>query len=64
VPPGDAPALAEALVNALSLGASAREALARRARAHVERNFSLEHMTRATLDVYLSVLEGRSPTLP
>jgi glycosyltransferase involved in cell wall biosynthesis len=64
VPSGDAPSLAEALGNALNLGASAREALARRARAHVMRNFSLEQMTRATLNVYLSVLEGRSPNLP
>jgi glycosyltransferase involved in cell wall biosynthesis len=64
VPPGDAQALAEALGHALNLGASAREALARRARAHVLRNFSLEQMTRATLSVYLSVLEGRSPNLP
>jgi glycosyltransferase involved in cell wall biosynthesis len=64
VPPGDAQALADALGHALSLGASAREALARRARAHVVRNFSLEHMTRATLNVYLNVLQGRSPNLP
>jgi glycosyltransferase involved in cell wall biosynthesis len=64
VPPGDARALAEALAHALSLGASAREALARRARAHVERHFSLEQMTRATLGVYLSALEGRPPSLP
>ncbi|HLW93698.1 MAG TPA: glycosyltransferase family 4 protein [Roseiarcus sp.] len=64
VPSGDPEALAEAVGHALSLGASAREALARRARAHVVSRFSLEQMTRATLDVYLSVLEGRSPSLP
>jgi glycosyltransferase involved in cell wall biosynthesis len=64
VPPGDASALAGALAHALSLGASAREALARRGRAHVERHFSLEQMTRATLAVYLNALEGRSPSLP
>jgi glycosyltransferase involved in cell wall biosynthesis len=63
VPPGDPQALAEAVGHALGLGASARGALARRARAHIERNFSLEHMTRATLEVYLSVLEGRPPSL-
>ena len=45
-------ALAEAVAGALSLGASAREALSRRARAHVERHFSLERMVAATLDVY------------
>jgi glycosyltransferase involved in cell wall biosynthesis len=64
VPAGDSQALADALGQALSLGASARETLARRARAHVLRNFSLESMTRATLNVYLNVLEGRSPNLP
>jgi glycosyltransferase involved in cell wall biosynthesis len=63
-PAGDSDALADALAHALSLGATAREALARRARAHVERRFSLEQMTRATLDVYLSALEARSPSLP
>ncbi len=56
VPPGDAEALADALKAALTLGASAREAIARRARAHVERNFSLEQMTRQTLDAYLALL--------
>jgi glycosyltransferase involved in cell wall biosynthesis len=64
VPAGDAESFANSIGAALGLGASAREAMARRARAHVERNFSLEQMTRATLDVYLSVLEGRSPSLP
>jgi glycosyltransferase involved in cell wall biosynthesis len=55
-PAGDAPALAQALRTALDLGASARDALARRARAHVENLFSLEQMTRETLDVYLAAL--------
>jgi glycosyltransferase involved in cell wall biosynthesis len=58
VPAGDAAALAEALRVALTLGASARDAIARRARAHVERRFSLEQMTRQTLEAYLSVLPG------
>jgi glycosyltransferase involved in cell wall biosynthesis len=56
VPPGDAAALADALESALSLGATACEALAQRARAHVERHFSLEKMTGDTLAVYLSAL--------
>jgi glycosyltransferase involved in cell wall biosynthesis len=56
VPAGDADALAEALQAALNLGASARAALARRARDHVERNFSLEQMTRETLAVYGALL--------
>ncbi len=56
VPPGDAAALADALESALSLGATAREALAQRARAHVERHFSLEKMTGDTLAAYLAAL--------
>jgi glycosyltransferase involved in cell wall biosynthesis len=55
--PGDAPALADALQAALSLGATARETLAQRARAHVERHFSLETMTADTLAVYHAALE-------
>ncbi len=58
VPPGDAGALAEALSTALTMGASAREAMATRARLHVERHFSLERMVEDTLDVYISLLEG------
>jgi glycosyltransferase involved in cell wall biosynthesis len=56
VPAGDAAALAEAVGTALSLGASARETLAARARAHVERHFSLERMVSDTLDVYINLL--------
>jgi glycosyltransferase involved in cell wall biosynthesis len=59
VPAGDAAALADAIGAALSLGASAREALATRARTHVERHFSLERMTVDTLDVYATLLEDR-----
>lgn len=53
---GDAEALAEALQAALALGASAREAMARRARMHVEGQFSLERMTRETLEAYVGLL--------
>jgi len=56
VPPGDPDALAQALLNALNLGATAREAVARRARAHVERHFSMTQMTEQTLAAYLSLL--------
>ena len=56
VPPGDAAALAEAVKEALSLGASARDALARRAQAHVEANFSLDRMIESTLSVYADLL--------
>ncbi|WP_342163443.1 glycosyltransferase family 4 protein [Methylobacterium sp. SD21] len=59
VPAGDSAALAAALTEALSLGASARDALARRCRAHVEANFSLERMVGDTLAVYADLL-GRS----
>jgi len=58
VPVDDAPALAEAVVEALRLGASARDALALRARAHVEAHFSLAAMCRATLDLYADLIEG------
>ncbi|MEE7442084.1 hypothetical protein MOR12E_25455 [Methylobacterium oryzae] len=59
VPPGDPAALAAALTEALSLGASARDALGRRSRAHVEAHFSLERMVGDTLAVYAELL-GRS----
>ncbi len=57
VPAGDADALAEAVGAALALGASARIALGTRARAHVERHFSLERMVSNTLNVYSALLE-------
>ena len=56
VPPDDAAALAAGLREALDLRPSAREALARRARIHVERHFSLEAMVAETLDVYCALL--------
>ena len=56
VPPGDASALADALESALMLGATARDAIALRARAHVEANFSLEQMTEKTLAIYRAAL--------
>ncbi len=56
VPPGDAAALAASLAEALALRPSARDALARRARQHVERHFSLETMVAETLDVYCALL--------
>lgn len=59
VPPGDAPALAEALLEALTLGASARDAMTRRGRAHVEAHFSLDGMVGATLGIYGELLARR-----
>ena len=56
VPPDDAAVLAATLMEALALGASARDALSQRARAHVERHFSLEQMCTHTLDAYAAVL--------
>ncbi|AMJ59024.1 glycosyltransferase family 4 protein [Bosea sp. PAMC 26642] len=56
VPPGDAPALAASLTEALALRPSARDALAQRARLHVERHFSLDTMVTDTLDVYCALL--------
>jgi len=57
VPPDDAAALAAGLNEALGLRPSARDALARRARVHVEQHFSLEAMVSETLDVYCALLE-------
>ena len=59
VPPGDVEALADAIAAALTLGASAREAMALRARLHVERSFSLDRMVHDTLDVYCALLQSR-----
>ena len=62
VPPNDPKALADALAELLALGASARDGLGLRARAHVEAHFSLERMVGETLDVYARLL-GR-PAAP
>jgi glycosyltransferase involved in cell wall biosynthesis len=57
VPPGNAAALAEALCEALSLGAAGRDALAARSRAFVQANFSLNRMCTETLALYERLLE-------
>lgn len=59
VEPGDAAELAEAIANALDLKASARDALASRARRHVEAQFSLDRMVTDTLDCYIALIEGQ-----
>jgi glycosyltransferase involved in cell wall biosynthesis len=59
VPPGDAQALADALAHALALGETARDSLARRARAHVQSHFSLDRMCGQTLGVYATTIEDR-----
>ncbi|MET7248022.1 glycosyltransferase family 4 protein [Methylobacterium sp. EM32] len=56
VPAGDPQALAAAVAEALQLGASARDALVRRARRHVETHFSLELMLADTLAIYAALL--------
>lgn len=54
--PGDAAALAEALIAALELDTRAREHLARQAMAHARTTFSRHRMCQATLSVYNEVL--------
>ena len=58
VPAGDAALLAEAIGEALAMGASARDAMALRARAHVTEKFSLDRMCGETLEVYRALLES------
>ena len=58
VPAGDAEALAASITAALALGATARDRMAARARAHVESHLSLERMARDTLDSYVALLEA------
>lgn len=60
VSPSDPALLAAALREALSLGASGRDALALRARKQVEDRFSIERMARETLDAYGAVLERQA----
>ena len=57
VAPSDPRLLAEALGEALALGASGRDALAIRARQQVERRFAVERMARETLDAYAALLD-------
>ncbi|HEV2574720.1 MAG TPA: glycosyltransferase family 4 protein [Beijerinckiaceae bacterium] len=58
IPPGDPQALANALSEALAMGAVERDALALRARQHVERHFSLDHMCKQTLALYEGIIRG------
>jgi glycosyltransferase involved in cell wall biosynthesis len=59
VPPGDAPAFAEALREALLLSDQQRDAISQRARRHVEDNFSLAQMCRRTLSIYEELVVSR-----
>jgi glycosyltransferase involved in cell wall biosynthesis len=60
VPSGDAGALADAIEAAVTLGASAREAVRLRSRARIAKFYSLERMTHDTLNVYAEALELKS----
>ncbi len=60
VPPGDAGVLADTIEQVLGLGATALDGLTLRARAHVERHFSSDRMSEATLDAYSAVIEGHA----
>lgn len=59
LPPGDVNALAMAIGEALSLGASSRAALGKRAHEHVQAHFSLERMVADTLSVYGDLLDEK-----
>ena len=60
VSPSDPGLLADAIGEALALGASGRDALALRARKHVEERFSIERMARETLDAYAALLARKA----
>lgn len=60
VPPGDVPALATALQDALSLDTRQRALLATRAMSHVSKHFTNDQMCAATLDVYAELLNMAS----
>jgi glycosyltransferase involved in cell wall biosynthesis len=57
VSPSDPILLADAVRDALALGASGRDAMALRARKQVQERFAIERMTRETLDAYAMLLE-------
>lgn len=59
VPPGDVPALATAIGDALALGLDTRQAIAARGREHVAAIWTVEHMVASTLDVYRRLMAGR-----
>ncbi|WP_445680120.1 glycosyltransferase family 4 protein [Radicibacter daui] len=61
VPPGDAPALADALEEALSVSPDRRSQMARQARAFVCENFTREAMVNRTLGVYSELLGFAEP---
>ncbi|HUU25909.1 MAG TPA: glycosyl transferase, partial [Methyloceanibacter sp.] len=56
VPPADSAALATAIAKALALSPDEHAALGRRAHGHVDAQFALQKMQRATLTVYDELL--------
>ena len=58
-PPGDAKALAEAISAALALSPQERTEIGARGSLYVRRRYSREAMCRATLQVYLRVIDGQ-----
>ena len=60
VSPSDPALLAEAMREALALGASSRDALALRARKQVEARFAIDRMARETLDAYATLLDRQT----
>ncbi len=58
VPPGDPAALAAAIDQMLALPQEERQALGQRARAAVQRSYTVRAMQEATLDVYEELLRG------
>ena len=60
VPPGDTGELANAIREALGASPAARALLAAAGQAHVRRNFTLDGMCSATLDVYRELLPALS----
>ena len=61
VPPNNAQKLAEAVLQALALGASAKDAIGMRARQHVIRKFSMDQMTSRILELYSAMVERAGP---
>ena len=56
VPPGEASALADAIHDLLSRSPEALAAMGKAGRAHVAQHFTLDSMSRDTLDVYRRLL--------
>lgn len=63
VPPGDTTALATAINHVLRLEPEARDALGRRARAHIAQGFTRDTMCARTIDVYEELLFPDPQTL-